>query len=69
LVMSASLSGEMPGPLGSWRGADEMPNEMADDMDGMMDATPIEFQPESGALGPCEAVDEAERARDPREDL
>ena len=34
-----------------------------------MDATPVEFQPESGALGPCEAVDEAERERDPREDI
>jgi hypothetical protein len=33
------------------------------------DGSPVEFQPESGALGPCEAIDEAERDRDPREDL
>jgi hypothetical protein len=33
------------------------------------DGASIEFQPESGALGPCEAIDEAERDRDPREDL
>ena len=33
------------------------------------DAAPLEYQPECGALGPCDAVDEDERNRDPREDL
>jgi hypothetical protein len=33
------------------------------------DGSPVEFQPESGALAPCEEVDEAERDRDPRDDL
>jgi hypothetical protein len=33
------------------------------------DGAPVEFQPESGALAPCEAIDEAERDRDPRDDL
>ncbi|HEY6478177.1 MAG TPA: hypothetical protein VI456_16480 [Polyangia bacterium] len=42
-----------------------MPSE-AEESD---DAIPIQFQPESGALGPCEAIDDAVRERDPREDL
>ena len=33
------------------------------------DAAPVEYQPECGALGPCEPIDEAERDRDPREDI
>jgi hypothetical protein len=33
------------------------------------DAAPVEYQPECGALGPCDAVEEDERDRDPREDL
>jgi hypothetical protein len=33
------------------------------------DAAPVEYQPECGALGPCDAIDEDERDRDPREDL
>jgi hypothetical protein len=33
------------------------------------DACPLEFQPESGALGPREALDEAELDHDRREDL
>jgi hypothetical protein len=31
--------------------------------------TPDEFQPESGALAPCDPIDEAELERDPRDDL
>ena len=33
------------------------------------DASPVEFQPESGALGPRDPTDDAELERDPREDL
>jgi hypothetical protein len=33
------------------------------------DDCPLEFQPESGALGPCEAIDEDELDHDRREDL
>jgi hypothetical protein len=33
------------------------------------DAAPVDYQPECGALGPCDAVDDYERDRDPREDL
>ena len=33
------------------------------------DGCPLEFQPESGALGPCEAIDEDELDHDRREDL
>jgi hypothetical protein len=33
------------------------------------DASPVEFQPESGALGPREEADEAELDHDRREDL
>jgi hypothetical protein len=33
------------------------------------DAAPVEYQPECGALGPRDAIDEEERDRDPREDL
>jgi len=45
-----------------WRNA---PSEAEERNDG----SPVEFQPESGALGPCEEIDEAERDRDPRDDL
>jgi hypothetical protein len=33
------------------------------------DGSPVEFQPESGALGPRDPVDDAALERDPREDL
>jgi hypothetical protein len=33
------------------------------------DACPVEFQPESGALGPREGIDEAELEHDRRDDL
>jgi hypothetical protein len=33
------------------------------------DEPPDEFQPESGALAPCDPIDEAELERDPRDDL
>jgi hypothetical protein len=62
--------------MGPIRGAEQAPERRrapaetggADAPDGMVD-TPVEFQPESGALGPREAEDEASRERDPREDI
>jgi hypothetical protein len=59
--------------MGSFPGGGQVPESRrapgeADEA-GEMVGPPVEFQPESGALAPCEAVDEAERERDPREDI
>jgi hypothetical protein len=45
------------------------PRNVPSEAEERHDAAPVEFQPESGALGPCEAIDEAELERDPRDDL
>jgi hypothetical protein len=45
------------------------PGKVPSEAEERHDAAPVEFQPESGALGPCEAIDEAELERDPRDDL
>lgn len=49
-------------------GADEVRNAPSE-ADERNDGAAVEFQPESGALGPCEEIDEAERDRDPRDDI